>query len=246
MARTVFYLIVLAVSTDKDRSTNGSGPVADDNRSRYTFVAHASPQVPLQRADNSTLSTSKKKTTMDEATPTSPPLSVVLDSPMLTAKDGVSHVQDSSTSFQQPDSETNGGNPPISSTTTLPGESLVSALETAEEGATKRQFRRARAEDDDEEDTSPVPKKRARKVKMETEPVGETSPVKTKAPNETTADDSGLDAGELAEPEKPMEKSKTQSKPTPKRMVAKSRRGRACATCKRRKVSQDSLQPYIA
>ncbi|KAF2633317.1 hypothetical protein BU25DRAFT_405227 [Macroventuria anomochaeta] len=224
------------------RATNGTGSAAGDSHSHYTLVSHTKTKTPLQQTDISTLSTSRKKTTMDQATPNLSPFSSVPDSPRLSAKDGISHfpVQSSSTSRGQPGPETNDDNLPVSRAT-LPGISPAATLETTEDRATKRPFKRTRAEEDDHEGSSPVPKKPTREAERK---AVKTAPRNTEAPNETTVDDhvhtlaeDGVSsADKLTKPEKSVKKSKIRSKTGPKKPAATSKLGRACDTCKRRKV----------
>ncbi|KAH6642499.1 Asx homology domain-containing protein [Boeremia exigua] len=141
-----------------------------------------------------------------------------------------------STIPQESDPSTNGDHTHETTMTTLPDESLAAMPNASDNSVPKRSSKRSRVEDGDEKDTSPVPKKPAREPEPEPELTVKTSPAGGESPNGTTAGDNERKEDETIRPKTPELQSTRNAKPVLKRAVAKPSRGRACATCKKRKV----------
>ncbi len=166
-------------------------------------------------------------------------LSAAPDSPLSLDNDNLQQTQDTSTVPQVSETEVDNARPLAnSSTTATVTETPVIVLETFDSVVSAHASKRARAEGGDGEDESPPPKKLAGEVETKTEKVEETAPDTTTSTNETPANDSGYNANEVVGLETPSQPSASRPKSKAKKVVANPTRGRACASCKKRKVRQ--------
>jgi hypothetical protein len=177
--------------TDKDRLSNGTGPLADETPSNYTLVTHTNAQVSLQQTHTSALSTPKKMAVMDQTAADPVPIFSVPDG-QVRSIDPTPPAQPLSSSSGRPDPGMDGDDLPKLSTT-VP-DILTSPIPgTIKKHVTKRATKRTRTDsnddhddddDDDDDDALPMPKKTARKPEVKVKAAAKKSPAKSAAPTE--------------------------------------------------------------
>lgn len=118
---------------------------------------------------------------------------------------------------------------------TSPGDTAANVLEEPDEDAAARSNKRARTDLPDEEDSLPSPKRVSKRSTPDLDYAGMTAPADADDGPETATNDSEDNASVVAKPKKQPQKSR---KAPTKKTTAKAGRSRACATCKRRKVSE--------
>ncbi|KAF3002879.1 hypothetical protein E8E13_000649 [Curvularia kusanoi] len=132
--------------------------------------------------------------------------------------------------------------------TTSPGEHTTNAPELFKEESLEKSSKHPLTETSDGEELLPSPKKHCKELASDAEPVGTIDSAETATPSEIPTEDSKEDTSVVAEPAKSLQRPGAKTKPTPKKPTNKPARGRACATCKKRKVkckhnsaSEDSM-----
>jgi len=203
----------------------------DDHAPREPASNHALPQL----TNSSTASTADPNSNMDGTAAPSSALSLVPDSPpllMKTSSDG-SHTQTTLTIPLELNAEADSDQSLVITNFALKWP-CVPAPVVCNETASGRSPKRSREDDKDDKIALPAPKRLARNRETKTQAPRQTSAAKLgqAIPDRSSEDE----AHETAVPRKPNRESNVPHK----KAIAKSSRPRACAECKRRKVSQNS------
>lgn len=172
---------------------------------------------------------------MGKAMKASPPPSEAPTSPGPAAHAGDSNDQPSPMDPSTTKPGVDAAHSYAGSARTPPGDSVTNVLEVSDEAATARSNKRARAEALDGEDSLPSPKRVAEESSSEAQPTRTATPAKAVDGSEVATHDSKDDTNAAAEPG---EQSRKSRRAPPKSTAAKPGRNRACAECKRRKVSE--------
>lgn len=182
---------------------------------------------------------------MGEATPPSHTVPTALDHSPMPAHDGTAHLKPSSASLLESNGKTDGGHPPITSPVTTHGDSAVDEQQVLDQVAMEPPKKRSRDETTENDDASPpleellvTPVDREATV----EPAFSTTVGRTGATANSHEDGQSVaEPVNVEQPEETTQTMQTIEKVVPKKITVKASRARACAACKKRKVSPHNV-----
>ena len=219
-------------STDKDSIANGDGDASTNKQTQSSPIPFHT-QTLLEQLSSFANPPAETSTTMEKDMTASSPPSKTPTSPGLEAHTGDSNDQPSLMSPSKTESGADAEHSDAGSAGTSPDDTVANVLEEPDENAAARSNKRARTDLPDE-DSLPSPKRVSKGFTPELRSAGMSAPADTDDGPETATNDNEDDASVVAEPKKQQQKSR---KAPTKKTTAKAGRSRACATCKRRKVS---------
>lgn len=219
---------------DKDSIANGDGDASTNKQTQSSHIPFHT-QTLLEQLSSFADPPAETSTTMDKDMSASSPPPKAPTSPGLADHPGDSNNQPSLVDPSKTKSGVDTEHSDAGSAGTSPGDTAANVLEEPDETAAARSNKRARTDLPDEEDSLPSPKRVSKGSTPDLDYAGMTAPADTNDGPEIATNDSEDNASVVAKPKKQPQKSR---KAPPKKTAARSGRSRACATCKRRKVSE--------